>query len=264
MDIERGDNERGDLKSERILFLNVPLDILPRELLSDIILDFKSKRLEKAPFHQSPNIILLSLWDLLKARRNSEYREYVYKAALVIPISKSIISGAKFLTGKKPVRYMPFDFIINVLSILEKREGSLFLLGGSGSVLKKAEKNLRTTFPHLNIVGRSDARNYRKDETAVIQAIRKSLPDMLLAGKGVRGGELWIARNSAELNSGFRLWCSDLFDILADKRKRPTDAVFDKGLEGIGFFLRNPLRILKIFPFMYFGLLLLVYRLFKR
>jgi len=69
---------------------------------------------DDASAKKSLDIVLLSLWDLLRARRNGEYRDYVLSAALVIPISKSIVSGARFITGKKLVRYMPYHFIISL------------------------------------------------------------------------------------------------------------------------------------------------------
>jgi N-acetylglucosaminyldiphosphoundecaprenol N-acetyl-beta-D-mannosaminyltransferase len=241
---------------ERISLLKVPLDIAPQERMPEIIFDLLKSR-------QGGNIILLSLWDLLRARRNEEYRSFVQGASLIIPISKSLVGGARFLTGKTPVRYMPFDFVISVLTILEKREFSLYLLGSKLRILKKAEKNIRQTFPRLRIVGRYTGGFKRQDEAALLQAIRKAAPSLLLIGKGVRGGERWIARNNARLNPGFRLWCSDLFEVFAERKKRPSRTVFDRGLEWIGFCFQKPTRFLRIFPYFYFKILLIFYRVFK-
>ncbi|QQO11290.1 WecB/TagA/CpsF family glycosyltransferase [Breznakiella homolactica] len=210
------------------------------------------------------NIVLLSLWDLLRARRNSEYRSYVLNAALVIPISKSLIGGARFLTRKTPVRYMPFDFVIRLLTILEKREYSLYLLGGKKSILQKTEKNLRQTFPKLRIVGRYIGRFEQAEQGTILQAIRKAGPSLLLVGKGVRGREKWIARHGGALNPALRLWCSDLFDVFAERRRRPSEGVFRRGMEWIGFCLRNPFKLFRIFPYLYYKLLLVVYRLFVK
>jgi N-acetylglucosaminyldiphosphoundecaprenol N-acetyl-beta-D-mannosaminyltransferase len=242
---------------ERINLLKVPLDIVPQEQLPDIMLNLLKTK-------GGGNIVLLSLWDLLRARRIGEYRTFVLGASLVIPISKSLISGAKFLTNRTPVRYMPFDFVINLLTILEKREYSLYLLGGTQRVLKKAEKNIRETFPQLRVVGRFVGAFKRQEEATLLQAIRKASPSLLLVGKGVRGEERWIARNSVQLNQGFRLWGSDLFEVFAERKKRPSRAVFDRGFEWIGYCFQRPLRFFRIFPYIYYKLLLLTYRLFKK
>ena len=252
-----------DTLPERIMLLNVPIDIVPPEELPSVIEKLMPYKDEPWYLQKNRNIVLLSLWDLLRYRRNDDYRSYVNNAALIIPISKSLVNGAIFLTGKKPVRYMPFNFIINLLSILERKERSIFLLGGKGQILKKTEKNLRATFPQLSIVGRHEAKIRKRQEPAVLEAIRKAAPDLLLVGKGIRGQELWIAKNSGSLNLGFRLWCSDLFDVIAEKRKRPSDTVFRLGLESIGFCLRNPLKFFRIFAYLYYRLLLIYYRLFK-
>jgi N-acetylglucosaminyldiphosphoundecaprenol N-acetyl-beta-D-mannosaminyltransferase len=242
---------------ERINLLKVPLDIVPQEQLADTIYSLLAAGGPR-------NIVLLSLWDLLKARMTGEYRSFVLGAALVIPISKSLISGARFLTRKTPVRYMPFDFVINLLTILEKRRHSLYLLGGKPRILKKTEKNLRQTFPELRIVGRYVGSFKRQEEPTILQAVRKAGPSLLLAGKGIHGEERWIARNNTSLPPGIRLWCSDLFDIFAERKKRPSHAVFERGFEWIGYCFQQPLKFFRFFPYCYYKILLLIYRLFKQ
>ncbi|MCL2600650.1 MAG: WecB/TagA/CpsF family glycosyltransferase [Treponema sp.] len=244
-------------KRERVSLLKVPIDIVEPDQLALLMFRLASKLEEQ-------HIVLLSIWDLLRARRNAEYREYVNKAALVIPISKSIVRGAWFLLKKRPVRYMPFDFVIRCMSVLEEHEFSCYLLGSKKRVLLKIERNITSTFPGLRIVGRFHGMFKRQEEAAVISAIRKSSPALLLVGNGVRGGELWIARNQGFLGNGLRLWCSDLFDVLAERRWRPHRKVFAMGLEWVGYCARNPTKLLRFFPYMYYNLLLLLYKIFKR
>jgi len=241
---------------ERTTLLRVPLDIVSPEQLEDAI----NRLLETGT---GQNIILLSLWDLLSARNQYEYRPYVQRAAMIIPISKSLVKGVWFLKRKKVYRYMPFDFVINLLSILENREQSIYLLGGKMRSLKRAEKNLRQTFPRLRIVGRFVGNFKHLEEATIFQAIRKASPSLILVGKGVKGGERWLARNDTNLNNGLRLWCSDLFDVFAERRRRPSRKVFERGFEWIGFCFYRPLHILRIVPFFYYKLLLFIYKLFN-
>lgn len=241
---------------ERVNILKVPIDIVDPDQLGLLAFQLLAEGKEQ-------NIILLSVWDLLRARRNSEYRDYVKQAALVIPISKSIIRGIQFLLGKQAVRYMPFEFVISLLTMLESHELSCYLLGSRKRILVKIERNLRVTFPGLRIVGRYPGSFKRHDEATIIEAIRKASPALLLVGKGVRGGEHWIAWNNGQLGKGMRLWCSDLFDVFAERKRHPSRATFDLGLEWIGYCLQSPIRLLRFFPFMYYNLLLLVYKIFK-
>jgi N-acetylglucosaminyldiphosphoundecaprenol N-acetyl-beta-D-mannosaminyltransferase len=250
------------LMIERINILKVPLDIVPPEALTARV----HEMLLPEPNGQirGKNLILLSLWDLLRARGNNEYRDFAQKAAMIIPISKSLIGGARFLTGKTPARYMPFDFVIKLLTILEDRELSVYLLGSKSRVLKETEKKIHQTFPKLRIVGRFVGNFRRQDEGAILEAIRKASPSLLLVGRGIHGGERWIVRNTGSLNAGLRLWCSDLFDVFAERKKRPSNAAFDRGLEWFGYCCQNPLRLFRLFPYFYYKILLLVYRIFKK
>jgi N-acetylglucosaminyldiphosphoundecaprenol N-acetyl-beta-D-mannosaminyltransferase len=242
---------------ERINFLKVPIDIVPHEQLGPVVYDLLHKG-------KGWNVVLLSLTDLLKARRNGEYREYVQNAALVIPISKSIVGGIRFLTGKQAIRYMPFDFVISLLSILEEREFSIFLLGGKLRVLRKTESNIRQTFPRIRVVGRFPGSFKRHEEAAIVEAIRKAAASLLLVGKGVRGEEHWIARYSSALNPGLRLWCSDLYDVFTERRRRPSRRTFDRGLEFMPYCFQNPLKFFRIFPYFYYKLLLLGHKFFAK
>ncbi|HOX92838.1 MAG TPA: glycosyltransferase, partial [Spirochaetales bacterium] len=90
-------------KVSRIEILKVPVDIVQPEDLEDVI---------KSLFDDDRNhhLVLLSMADLMRARRSGEFRTYVNQADLVIPISRSIISTARFIKRREPVRYEPFDF----------------------------------------------------------------------------------------------------------------------------------------------------------
>ncbi|MDR0408863.1 MAG: WecB/TagA/CpsF family glycosyltransferase [Spirochaetaceae bacterium] len=243
--------------SRRVEILKVPVDIVSREDLERVVFELLKKK-------DGGNIVLLSLWDLLRARRNGEFRNYVQNAALVIPISKSIVSGMRFLTGRTPARYMPFDFIVSLLTILERREFSVYLLGGSPRSLTLTEKNIRGTFPKLRIVGRFPGPIKKQSEEILLQVIRKSAPSLLLIGQGVPGREYWVAKNTFRLSAGLRLWCSDIYDVFAKRRKRPARVIFESGFEWIGFCLRNPLRFFRIFSYIRYIFLLIFYKLFKK
>jgi N-acetylglucosaminyldiphosphoundecaprenol N-acetyl-beta-D-mannosaminyltransferase len=247
---------------ERTSFLNVPLDIVAPDELSYTIL-------EMLKTHKTGNIVLLSVWDLLRVRRNVEYRAFVEGASLVIPISRSIISGCRFLQGKKnppenlPVRYMPFRFIVDVLSLLEGGNFTVYLLGSSRKNLEKTERNILSTFPGLRIVGRHPGRIRKQEQNALVETIRKTTPSFLLVNKGVRGGEKWLVRHWGSLNPGFRLWCSDCFEVFADKAYRPSEKTFERGLEWFHYCCQKPYKFLRVVLFIYYKLLLLYWKLFK-
>ena len=240
--------------SKRISFLKIPLDIVDESSLEEIIRDL----IGNGGQHQ---IMLLSFRDLMRARRNREYRALVESASLVIPTSKSILAGTSFLNLEKPIRWMPFEFLIRVLGILETNRKSVYLLGARPSSINTAASNLRASFPGLNIVGRCSG-FYKKDmEKDLLLAIRKAGPSLLLVGNGVRGRDKWIHAHLPDFSDGLFLWEKDCFDIFAGKKKRISKETWTKGLEGLPGLVSHPWRIFRGLQYLYYYLLLLIYRI---
>ena len=237
----------------RIYILGVPIDILPEDKIEEIAASF-----EDGKNHQ---VVLLSVWDLLRARGRGEYGTMVAGADLVIPISLSIVKGAKFLQRPEPIRYMPFEFAIKLLGALERRGKSVYLLGSSRTNLQRAEINIKSTFPGLRVVGRYAGRYPKAVEASIIKAVRKATPTLLLVGSGVPSRERWIPRNLPRFDSGIFLWCSDLFDVFAERAKKPSRELFARGLEWLQYLALRPWRAYRIFGFGYYKLLLLFARL---
>lgn len=237
----------------RITVLGVPVDILPEERIDDLVEMFADGK-----NHQ---IVLLSLWDLMRARRSGEFRTMISGASLVLPISLSITRGARFLHRTEPVRYMPFDFVVKLLNALERRGKSVYLLGSTRSSIQKAESNIKSTFPGLRVVGRYAGRYPKPMEQTIVEAIKKATPSLLLVGRGVPGRERWIPRNLARFNAGIFLWCSDLFDVFAERRSKPSRPLFNKGLEWFPFLLLHPWKAYRLFVYLWYDILLLLARI---
>jgi N-acetylglucosaminyldiphosphoundecaprenol N-acetyl-beta-D-mannosaminyltransferase len=237
----------------RVSVLGVPVDILPVEGIEDLVTRFADGK-----NHQ---IVLLSLWDLMRARRSGEFRTMIAGASLVLPISLSIAKGARFLRRAEPVRYMPFDFVVKLLAALEQRGKSVYLLGSTRTSIQKAECNIKSTFPGLRVVGRFAGRYPKHMEASIVEAVKKATPSLLLVGSGVPGREKWIPRNLVRFNSGIYLWCSDLFEVFAERRSKPSKSLFRNGLEWIPLFFRRPWKIYRVFIYVWYNILLLISRL---
>jgi len=240
----------------RVSILGVPVDVLPEDQFERLV-----DSLEDGTNHQ---IILLSVWDLMRARKRIEFRTMVAGASLVIPISLSIVKAARFLKRTEPLRYQPFTFVVKLLGELERRGKSAYLLGGSVAVVRRAESNLKSTYPGLRIVGRHAGYYPKTQEGAIVEAVRKASPTLLLAGRGIPGGERWIPRNLPGFSSGIYLWCSDLFSVFAHTRRRPSEALFASGLEWIPYALRRPWKVWRLFVFAAFKTLVLIERIRQR
>ena len=241
---------------QRIFLLKIPIDVISPENLEAEIMNILSSEEPK-------QIVLLSLWDFLRGRRNGEYRNLLKSASLVIPTSKSLIRGAVFLGKPKPYRYNPFSFIIKVLGILEKYNKSVYFFGTRKQSLLTAENNVKKTFPRIRSVGRFTGFYPKSIENDIILGIQKSAPSFVLVSDGVPGGEKWIYKHRRQFTKSIFLLSSSILDIFAEIKKRISDSLFDKGLEVLPQILKNPLKIFFIFRYLWYNILLVVYRIFR-
>lgn len=243
--------------SQRIELLGVPVDVVKPENMENLLFQLH----EQAGIKQ---IIFVSVWDILKAKRNANYMNCLKNAALVLPTSKSIVKGAKFLKLPIPERYNPFTTIISFMTSLETRYKSLYLLGGHKGSLMDSERNIRSTYPGLQIVGRYVGYFPKSVEPDVISAIYKSNPSLVLVSDGIKKGEKWIYDHRNKFASSIFIYNKDILNIFSLRKKRVSKETFSRGNEIWYEIFHNPIKIFLIFPFVWYKILLVCNRLFKR
>lgn len=242
---------------KRIMLMNVPLDILESEDdIDKLVLNLPNEK-------GLQQIVFLTLWDFLKARRNTTFRKMVINARLVLPVSKSLIIASEFLKLTPPKRRRVFDVIISFLNSLESHFMSIYIFGGRKETLAIAEKNVKSTFPSLKIVGRYPGFYPKSIEKDIVTAIVKSAPHLTIVSQGIKGGPLWINKNRDYFQKGFFVYDESILDIFAKNKKLVSKATFNRGLEYIATIFRKPWRILNIFRYFYFKLTVLYYKIFK-
>ena len=111
--------------------------------------------------------------------------------------------------------YQALSTLSVFLSALEQRRGSVFLVGGNLKAIQRAEKNVRSTFPSLRVVGRSPGDYEEKEEAALMQALQKAGPDIIVVGSSVKDGELWVPRHMRHTKSGIFLYDASIIEVLA-------------------------------------------------
>ena len=188
----------------RISLLGVPVDICPPENLESEILELLAKPGTK-------QIIFLSIWNLLRARHKGDFSETIKNADLIIPISKSILKGAKFLKLDVPVRYNPFNAVIQILGILDSHYKSLYLFGSTKKTLTKTEHNIRDTFRNLRIIGRYVGYYPKSVENDIVEAMFKAQPSLVLLSDGIKEKNCWAYRRRNRFSSSIFLYYKDAF-----------------------------------------------------
>ena len=241
----------------RINLIGVPVDIVQPENLESEILELLAKPGTK-------QIVFLSIWNLLRARHKGYFSECINSADLIIPISKSILKGAKFLKKAVPVRYNPFEAVIQILSILDTHYKTLYMFGSSKKTLNKAEKNIKDTFRNLRVIGRYGGYYPKSVEDDIVEAIFKAQPSLVLLSDGIKEKNCWPYKRRNRFSSSIFLYYKDAFGIFSERVKRVKESTFNKGHEIFVEVLHNPFKIFLLLPFMWYKLVLVWYRLFKK
>lgn len=243
----------GKMEIKRVIVAGVGVDILPPQDIEQVVQDLLQKPGAK-------HIVFLSIWDLLKARHKGDFRELIKSADLVIPISKSIIGGAAFLKREAPVRYNPFNFLINVMSTLDASYKSIFLLGSRAEALHIARRNVASTFPNLKIFGTHPGFYPRNKEGDVLKAIYKSSPALVLYSEGLNDGPLWAYKRRDSFQSSIFIYYKDAIGIFAKRIKRINEKTFERGHEIWHELVRNPFKIFRLFSYLWYGVVLFWWR----
>ena len=212
---------------------------------------------------QQNQIVFLSLRGLLRARRDPEFLRCLRDAALVLPVSLPLVRGARFLGTPPLFLFNVFEHTIRILSVIEKAKGSVYMLGSRKKVLEVAEDNLLGSFHGIRVVGRFYGFFPRTAEGNIVTAIKKSSPSLLLVGTGVAGKDKWILRRKRDMNPGLSLWAGNCFEIFAGQEKQVSKKLHAVGLGVLSGLGRRPWRLAAIFPYLYYLIILLGYKIFR-
>ena len=252
--------------AKRSSILNVPVDAFLSEDLPEIVdaLKASAEGDGSAESGEGHHVVLLTTGDLMRARRNRIYRKTLQEASLVVPISLGITRAGRFLRKPSMEVQTTFRFVIRLLGLLEERGATYYLLGLRRKHLLRVEENLKLTFPGLRLVGRHPGYYAQTRESDIVTAIRKAAPNLVLIGSGIRGGDTWVRSQKRNFAPGIYLWVPEVLEVFADIRRKPPGTRGGRVAKRIRGVITHPWRIGKLFLYLWFGLLLLLYRIFDR
>ena len=102
------------------------------------------------------------------------------------------------------------------------------------------------------------------EEKNIIAAMFKASPAVVLIGSGIKNPERWVYRRRNCFNSSIFIADNDVLDIFSKRKKYVNPKTFEKGLEIWPEIIKNPLKLFLIFPYFWYKLSLLWFRLFGK
>ncbi len=180
---------------------------------------------------------------VLRCREDAAYAAAVNGAKLVLADGVGDLCAARILGTPLPGRVAGADLVPRLLARLAERGGSVFLYGARPGVAERAGESLQSACPGLRIAGTENG--YISDETALLEALEREKPDLLLLGLGAPRQELWMAENR-QRTPAVMIGVGGLLDVFAGDIPRAPEAWQRLGLEWLYRLLREPRRFKRV------------------
>jgi len=233
-------------------FLGIKVSAITKQEIVDKILEFAFLGRHKMITYLNAHCVNVSYVD-------SEYRGILQKADLVYAGGQGVVWAARFLGAPLPERLNVVDFLDLLVQELKKRKITIYLLGGTQYVVKKAEERLKDL--GLRVVGSRDGFFNKGQEPEVIREINTLNPDILMVGMGVSAQEKWIYNHLSGLDVKLCWAVGGVFKILSGDLKKTPKWVSDYGMEWFYLGLQDPGRLFRRYLI---GNLIFIYHILRQ
>lgn len=218
----------------RIDVLDVGFDNITMEQAVETALDHIRNRDKAIVVTPNPEIIMA-------AREDSQLREHLARADLVLADGIGVIYGAKLLGTPLQSRLPGIDFATALLWELAQKGGSVFLFGAKPGVAEQAGERLCALFPGLVLAG--SHHGYFQEDDIIVEAINAARPDLLLVCLGCPKQERWMFQHQETLDVGLMAGLGGSLDVFAGNVKRAPTLFQKLGLEWFYRLCREPKRL---------------------
>lgn len=181
---------------------------------------------------------------ILAAKKDDEFRKILNSADLALADGVGLIFASRFLKTPLKQRISGVDFTLALCGLAEKKEKTVFLLGGGEGVAEKTGQELKKLFPRLKISGTAGGTKADNFPPRNVRA------DILFAAFGAPKQEKWIFANLTALESSgvkIALGVGGAVDIISGRLPRAPLFLRRIGLEWLWRLILEPRRLKRIF-----------------
>ena len=209
------------------------------------------KMIESGGVH---HIMLLNPYKIHRIKSNTDLKVISSKSSMQIACGSGIKWAARVLGSPLKERIPTLSFIMDLVRISEIKEYTIFLVGGKPEIAERAFFNIKKSFPKIRIVGRHGGYFSHEREKSVIEAIRKSEPNIILVGMGFPKEDKWIYKVRAEFKNAVFISVGGSIDIISGEIKKAPPFFMKRGLEWFYRIITRPWRLGRLIRLMIFYL----------
>lgn len=178
-------------------------------------------------------------------RKNFEYAQTLLNADLVVADGVGIKLGLK-IKGVDVERIAGVDFAYKLLETSAARGFSVALVGAKPEVISKAQENLQTKIPNLNLVFVQDG--YFKNPEEVYTKMAQTQPQLVLVALGAPKQDEFIIEARKSCPNSLMIGVGGSFDVYSGIIERAPKIYQKLGLEWLYRTVKEPQRFKRIFP----------------
>lgn len=191
---------------------------------------------------------------------NPSYRRAIDSAEIIYPDGWGPVVASWFFPKKLPERSNAGDFSHALLSLLNDKHFSIYLLGCEAQSVKQTAFAVQKRYPFIHIAGYHSGFFSKKMEHNIVRMIAKSKPHIVLVGMGIPNQELFIKRNWKHLPRAVYWGVGGVFYYLSQEKSRAPVWMRKYCMEWLYRFIQEPKRLWKRYTITNLSFIVLFFR----
>jgi N-acetylglucosaminyldiphosphoundecaprenol N-acetyl-beta-D-mannosaminyltransferase len=193
--------------------------------------------------HAPVRIGMLNAAKIVKMRKDPRLRGAVLGCQLLLADGQAVVWASRLLRRSVPERVAGIDLMLRLLPEAERHGHRIFFLGAREEILAQMLAEVRRRFPDLRVVGSRNGYFTKRDEPAIVEAIREAGTDILFIGVSSPKKEFFVAEWGERIEAPVVHGVGGSFDVLAGHVQRAPEWWQRNGLEWLYRTLQEPRRL---------------------
>jgi len=221
---------------DRVVLFGVPIDNLSLEETLDRI----EEMVRDGGTHQH---VVVNVDKIVKLQADDELRQAILSCDLINADGQPIVWASLFLQQPLKERVTGVDLFGGLVERCAQRGYRPYFLGARQEVVGSVVEILKAKHPRLQIAGWRNGYWKPEEESAVVDDIRRTKPEILFVAMSSPKKELFLAAWKQELRVPFVMGVGGTFDVVAGRVRRAPRWMQKCGLEWLFRLAQEPRRM---------------------
>mgnify|MGYP001130616289 CR=1 FL=1 len=225
-------------KKPRITILNTKIDVLNVQETIDLVEQYI---ITKTPLH----LVGVNADKINELNINERLKQIINSCGVINADGVSVIMASRFLGKPLPERVAGIDLMLHLISLSEKKNYSVYLLGARQDIVERTAKVLMEKHPGLNLIGIHNGYFKKENWDEIFFELKEKNPDLIFVGITSPLKEYLVEYFQNRGIKGVFMGVGGSFDVISGKVLRAPIWMQKFGLEWLFRVLQEPKRLFK-------------------